>query len=128
MTPFLIIHISNIPASRSYYELSNCTTFSSKVVRVPNTKFAKHRRNACRFCRMRVAVATLTMNNHRPVVILRPSFISLVRICSLVCISAFRLHAAGHLPAGCWSRSLRGELQRTGDVCGAIRRALRHQE
>lgn len=45
-----------------------------------------------------------------------------------MCIYGSRLHATGHFPAWRRSRSLRGELQRAGDVRGAVRRALRHQE
>lgn len=57
----------------------------------------------------------------------QPSFITSAP-CNSVCVCGSRLHAAGHLPAGRRSRSLRGELQRTGDIRGAVRRALRHQE
>lgn len=89
-------------------------------------KFAKHPRDVpiSPNARVRHGWRWITTDSG----ISRASFISLVHICSLVCICDSRFHAAGHLPAGSWSRSLRGELQRTGDVCGAVRRALRHQE
>lgn len=78
-------------------------------------------------CANRRFARTVVNRNNTCLYILCTSF----RMCvwsRVYVLCGSRFHATGYFPAGRRSRSLWGKLQRTGDVRGAVRRTLRHQE